>query len=98
MSIDWHDKKFQVPDVSFKERLKHQSWCFKNDITINLIEYQWNKYFIRINDKGKIIDHCDEQGNLIYYKQTKLKINDKIWSKQVWLLYTEYYLKYNKNE
>lgn len=96
MNINWFNKKNQLPKVKFKNRLKHQSWCFKNDITITLIQKEWNKCFIRINEKGKIIDYCDEKGNIVYYKQNKLKPSDKSWGKKAFELYTEYYNKYNK--
>ena len=98
MSLNWHDKKFQVPDVKFKERLMHQSWCIKNDITIYLVQEEYEKCFIRINDKGKIEDYKNDDEEIVYYKQTKLKAKNLSWSKQVWLLYTEYYLKYNTND
>lgn len=93
--INWFDKKSQLPNISFKERCMHMSWCLKNDITIFFILQSWNIGFLRINDKGKLDDYCDEKGILVRYKQTKLKINDKVWGKKVYELYSEYYIKYN---
>ena len=90
--INWFNKKNQLSEVKFKDRMMHQSWCLKNDITMIIIEQQWNKCFIRINDKGNIVDDPN------YYKQSKLKVNDKQIGKKVFELYTEYYNKYNKDE
>lgn len=95
MNINWFNKKMQLPDISFKERLEHMNWCIKNDITIILIQEKWNHCFIRIREKGKIIDYCNNEGFLQYYKQTKLKVNDPVWAKKVYELYSEYYIKYN---
>ena len=93
--INWFDKKMQLPDISFYERCKHMSWCLKNDITINLVIESWNNCFLRINDKGKITDHCNQYGYVIKYKQNKLRPSDKLWSKDLYELYSEYYIKYN---
>ena len=95
--IKWIDKKSQFPDITFKERIEHNSWCFKNNIFIFFIPKNYNEGFIRINDKNKIIDYCDNKGKLIMYKQRKLNVRDAVWGKKVWELYSEYYIKYNPN-
>jgi hypothetical protein len=90
--IDWFNKKRQLPKISFKERLMHQSWCYANDVRVEFIVVLWNIGFIRIFDKGNIIDEPTK------YKQTKLKANDLNWSNRAFEIYTEYYNKYNKHE
>lgn len=95
--IKWIDKKSKFPDITFKERLQHKSWCLKNNITIFFILKSYYEGFLRINEKNKITDHCDEKDNLIIYKQRKLNTRDAVWGKKVWELYSELYVKYNPN-
>ena len=93
--IKWINNKSQFPDITFKERLIHMSWCLKNNITIFFILNSYDIGFIRINDKNNISDYCDKTGKLITYKQRKLNTRDAVWGKKVWELYSEYYIKYN---
>jgi hypothetical protein len=93
--IKWIDKKSQFPNITFKERLKHKSWCLKNNITIFFVPKNYDEGFLRINEKNKITDYCNEKNNLIIYKQRKLNARDPVWGKKIWELYSEYYIKYN---
>lgn len=90
MSLIYNKKVKKV--YSWKEFLKHESWCFDNDVIIycQAIDYYYCE--IIVEDKGKIIK-SDEK-----YKVRKLKSRDKNWSTEIRKLITKYYLKYNKDE
>jgi hypothetical protein len=93
--INWANNKSQLPDISFEERTKHMGWCIDNDIIINFIVQSFNVGFLRINDKGNITDYCGANGVVAKYKQVKLRLREELWSKKVYELYSEFYIKYN---
>ena len=82
----------KIKRITYEERQAHQSWCFKNDVKIELIPRSYSIGFIVINDKGNVIEGMQR------YKLNKLKPRDAKWWDKVWELYTEYYNKYNKDE
>lgn len=72
--------------------LKHQSWCIANDIIIYAagLSYGYCKIIIEVRGSHEVSSHT--------YKVKNLKAKDENWSEIIWRLYTEYYLKYNKDE
>ena len=75
--------------VSHKERLMHQSWCFKNNITIWLEPLNYKGGIIVVNYKGKRIE-----GKHVYVIY-KLKPKDDKWWEVIWKMYTQYYKEEN---
>ena len=94
------EARLKMAEVKEKEKeniyagpnLKHQLWCFNNDIKIYAIGAGWSLCKIVIEEKGNI-----EVGSHVY-KTKNLKAKDEDWGKIIWKLYTNYYFKYNKNE
>jgi len=83
-------------EITHKERIEHQKWCFKNDIIIYFQLVTWQEGRIIIEDKGKkrIIDEIYPEFRPTK-KQPKPKAKALQHYKKVWELYTEYYNKYN---
>ena len=86
-----YNKKIEKK-YSWKEFLKHESWCFNNDVIIYCKPIDYYYCIIVIEDKGKLTV-LDEK-----YKLRNLKSKDKNWSEEIRKLMTKYYLKYNKDE
>jgi hypothetical protein len=63
----------------------HQSWCFKNDITIWLEPTDWKGGKIIVNYKGERF--VGEETYVLY----KMKPKDTRWWNVIWKLYTKYY-------
>ena len=85
-------KKIHIEYVSQKDMLKHQSWCFNNDVIIYPIQISVDECRIMVIDKGfkELSSHV--------YRTKKLRKTDEKWEDIIWRLYSKYYFKYNKNE
>lgn len=83
-------KKYIKKTINHLERLKHQSWCFKNDIIIYFKPHNYKGGNIIIEKQGEIIIYPG------FYVQYKLKKNDVRYWDIVWELYTRYYEEGNK--
>lgn len=79
---------------TYSERMKHMSWCLKNDIKIYFRPINWRLGNLVIEDKGKryITNETYTQPT----KKKKLKNNEKKWWVEIMRLYTSKYLEHNK--
>jgi hypothetical protein len=76
-------------NVSLKEKIIHQSWCFKNEIFIYFKTFNWNEGNIIISNKNTktILPEI--------YKQIKLKQNEVDYNIIIFNLYSKFYYERN---
>jgi len=76
-----------------EDRVNHQLWCWKNDIRIYLKPIDFITGEIVVEDKGKT--YVTRGTYRQFNKRYPLKAKEKSWCKEIMLIYTEKYLKYN---
>lgn len=84
---------------SHLDRMKHMSWCLANDIKIYFRpDDGWNKGRIVTICKGKTEISKEYYAQLAASKRArKLGKKEHKWAHKIFELYTEKYLKYNKD-
>lgn len=76
---------------TLRERLMHQSWCFKNNIFIYFQPDTWREGRIVIINNG------EKSVSAQVYNQIKLKPNDTRYWEIIFKLYSKFYYEANEN-